>query len=375
MEERGVASNSIVRENLPFPIVHYPDRFCVFIGFAEYQHSEPSLCLCSKRAIENLVRLKEVVPKKPIFHLDDLYFGSGRIELRAVPGKFTLNGPQKSIKNLEIQFFPGSLQRTLGRGRGLLQSLRFAPNLCHRCNQDVPSMDYMEREFRSQFRKRFGWYVNLEYLTLGIFPHGLGIVTAFTFFTFLPGVSRPEFDQLEVTQLAAQNAYIAKHQELLNGDPVVRRSLIYEEYSRIRSDTNQSAQEIDKKIENLVRQGFGVKRIGDAHVNETLLYQLVRNILVGKKVVRHHRSSWLEGLELDIFVPELSLAIEYQGMQHFKPIEAWGGEAALRSLQERDARKVNLCQEHGVRLVHVNYNEPLTEHHIRSKLSSILHLP
>ena len=121
-------------------------------------------------------------------------------------------------------------------------------------------------------------------------------------------------------------------------------------------------------FENLVRLEFGHRKIGDHWINETILYQIVRQIFAGRKVERHYRPEWLGGLELDIYFPELHLAIEYQGQQHFHPIKAWGGESALRSLQERDQRKQRLCRENRVKLVHINYTDPLTEEYIRRVL-------
>lgn len=75
------------------------------------------------------------------------------------------------------------------------------------------------------------------------------------------------------------------------------------------------------------------------------------------------------GLELDVHLPDLELALEYQGQQHYHPIRAWGGLPALRKTQERDARKADLCREQGVTLVRVEYTEALTEEHIHTRIA------
>ncbi len=80
--------------------------------------------------------------------------------------------------------------------------------------------------------------------------------------------------------------------------------------------------------------------------------------------MRHHRPDWLEGLELDIFVPSLNLGFEYQGQQHFHPVEIWGGSKGLEDLQERDAHKAKLCGTYGIDLIAIDYTEPLTENYI-----------
>jgi Double zinc ribbon len=118
------------------------------------------------------------------------------------------------------------------------------------------------------------------------------------------------------------------------------------------------------KIENIVRQEFGIRNVGEGWVSETILYQIVKRIFIKEEVLRHDRPDWLEGLELDIFVPSLNLAFEYQGQQHFHPIRLWGGSQGLQDLQERDSRKAKLCASCGIDLIAIDYTEPLTEDYI-----------
>lgn len=47
--------------------------------------------------------------------------------------------------------------------------------------------------------------------------------------------------------------------------------------------------------------------------------------------------------------------IEYDGEQHFKSIDKWGGEEKLRIQQERDQRKNNYCKEHNIPLLRIPY--------------------
>lgn len=51
----------------------------------------------------------------------------------------------------------------------------------------------------------------------------------------------------------------------------------------------------------------------------------------------------------------LAFLIEYNGEQHYKPIEKWGGEEKLIVQQERDARKVQYCEEKGIPLLIIPY--------------------
>jgi hypothetical protein len=132
----------------------------------------------------------------------------------------------------------------------------------------------------------------------------------------------------------------------------------------------QTHRTLTRKIENIARQEFGVRKVGEGWVSETILYQIVGRVFAGDEVIRHHRPGWLGGLELDIYVPTSRLAFEYQGQQHFHPVPAWGGQRALEEVRARDARKAKTCREMGVRLVTVDYTEPLTEDYVRSLIGA-----
>ena len=53
--------------------------------------------------------------------------------------------------------------------------------------------------------------------------------------------------------------------------------------------------------------------------------------------------------------------IEVQGQQHFKPSSMFGGKEAFQKLIENDKRKVDFCEEKGIVLLVINYNDPIEE--------------
>ena len=75
-----------------------------------------------------------------------------------------------------------------------------------------------------------------------------------------------------------------------------------------------------------------------------------------------------EGLELDLYIPELKLGFEYNGIQHYEAVEHWGGEQNLVEQQKRDVLKRQRCNEKEVNLITIRYDEPLSEKLIRSKV-------
>ncbi|KAB2190938.1 hypothetical protein F9B44_17815, partial [Staphylococcus epidermidis] len=80
------------------------------------------------------------------------------------------------------------------------------------------------------------------------------------------------------------------------------------------------------------------------------------------------RPNFLEGLEIDIYVPELKIGFEYNGVQHYKPVEHWGGEESLKKQQVRDKRKRQLCDQNDVKLIIIKYDEQLSKDLILSKI-------
>ena len=69
-----------------------------------------------------------------------------------------------------------------------------------------------------------------------------------------------------------------------------------------------------------------------------------------------YRPEWLGRQSLDLYIPSLRTAVEYQGIQHYLPIEFFGGEEALTLRKELDDRKRTLCAENDVRLIEWPYS-------------------
>lgn len=60
-------------------------------------------------------------------------------------------------------------------------------------------------------------------------------------------------------------------------------------------------------------------------------------------------------LKLDFFLDELNTAIEYNGLQHFFPVEHFGGAKGLINTQMRDRAKRDWCAANNMRLIEIPY--------------------
>ena len=71
-----------------------------------------------------------------------------------------------------------------------------------------------------------------------------------------------------------------------------------------------------------------------------------------------YRNEWLKNnngnfLSIDFYLPEYNLAIECQGVQHFKSVEYFGGNDRFHQQIINDKTKRNLCEKHNVNILYV----------------------
>lgn len=62
-------------------------------------------------------------------------------------------------------------------------------------------------------------------------------------------------------------------------------------------------------------------------------------------------------LPFDIFIENLNVCIEYDGIQHFEVKEHWGGLESLKQTNENDFIKTQYCLNNGINLLRIKYNE------------------
>lgn len=62
-------------------------------------------------------------------------------------------------------------------------------------------------------------------------------------------------------------------------------------------------------------------------------------------------------LPFDFYIPLLTCAIEFDGKQHFEPVDYFGGQANFERVQRRDAIKNEYCAANGIRLLRIKYTD------------------
>jgi len=128
----------------------------------------------------------------------------------------------------------------------------------------------------------------------------------------------------------------------------------------------------EREAENEIRESLGIPRISEGWISEIELLNIVKDILPNKKVVHQASPDWLRRQRLDIFIPELKLAIEYQGQQHYKSVPLFGGEEGFLQTQKRDKLKAKLCAENGISLIFFRYDETVTRKLVEARIKKTL---
>lgn len=97
-----------------------------------------------------------------------------------------------------------------------------------------------------------------------------------------------------------------------------------------------------------------LQKCGCPHCNESHLEKEINDFLIKNNInfERQKRFDWLGLQSLDFYLPDYNVAIECQGIQHFKPIDFFGGEKEYKKTIERDKNKKYLCEQNNIKLIY-----------------------
>lgn len=66
-------------------------------------------------------------------------------------------------------------------------------------------------------------------------------------------------------------------------------------------------------------------------------------------------------LPFDFYLPEFNTCIEFDGRQHYEPIDRWGGEIGFLDQQKKDKIKNIYCLDNSITLVRISYKENIKD--------------
>lgn len=122
--------------------------------------------------------------------------------------------------------------------------------------------------------------------------------------------------------------------------------------------------EINPKSGGSVEAKYTINKYAK-YLNDTPIYEKTFNWLKNPKTNAN--------LKIDGFFPKYNIGIEYNGPQHYQTMDYYHqDEEQLEYRKYLDQLKIDLCKEHGIKIITVNYFDKLTENYINSSINKVL---
>lgn len=98
--------------------------------------------------------------------------------------------------------------------------------------------------------------------------------------------------------------------------------------------------------------------------------RIINKILSDRKInyKHHHVFNDFTNYEFDFYLPEKNLCIEYDGVQHFKPVSYFGGLKSFELQKIRDEIKNEYCKKNDIKLLRISYLEDNIEILIKKEI-------
>lgn len=118
---------------------------------------------------------------------------------------------------------------------------------------------------------------------------------------------------------------------------------------------------IKKKLKQL-QKDFDeyVLETGSAGEKE-IRYFLIKNNIIFEEQKRFRTCIDKKMLPFDFYIPAHKILIEFDGAQHFFPVDIFGGESGLIDRKRKDKIKTNWAKEHQFNLVRIRYDVNLQD--------------
>ena len=133
------------------------------------------------------------------------------------------------------------------------------------------------------------------------------------------------------------------------------------QYGMVEHAVSETLAYLLREAEDLYREGLGIPRIEEKNkgpVREKELYSKLVSAFPKERVVLHGRPKWLGDQHIDIYFEDYNFGIEYHGLQHYQPVDYFGGEEAFDYRKMLDEKKQQLCKENRCEMMYVNESTP-----------------
>lgn len=159
--------------------------------------------------------------------------------------------------------------------------------------------------------------------------------------------------------------YIGVKKFIINSNNIHRNkydySLVYKNYvdqhSKVKIICDKHG--IFEQIASNHTSGNGCPKCKETSGEKSIRYYLEDNNIeyIYQKIFKDCK--YKKYLLYDFYLPDLNMCIEYDGEQHFKPIEYFGGINTFNNVKIKDKIKNEYCNNNNIHLIRISYEEDI----------------
>ena len=144
-----------------------------------------------------------------------------------------------------------------------------------------------------------------------------------------------------------------------------------ESYKKLYSDVGSELRTIqDEKREEKKRKWENRKPVIQSK-GSLELFNIIQKLLGGKiSIKQEYQFNPIRLYRLDYYFEykDRKIGVEFQGIQHFQPVDSFGGKPSFKKVQKWDKEKKRLCDYFGIELFYFNYDEKLSEELVKNRI-------
>lgn len=106
-----------------------------------------------------------------------------------------------------------------------------------------------------------------------------------------------------------------------------------------------------------LKEGYGCILCNKSRGEKAIYYALERKGIPFNIHYSFEDCKDVNVLPFDFYIPKLNTIIEYDGEQHFHPVDYFGGIETFNKVQKHDKIKTDYCEQNGIRLIRIPYTE------------------
>lgn len=98
-------------------------------------------------------------------------------------------------------------------------------------------------------------------------------------------------------------------------------------------------------------------RICNRSIGESIIYEILNSINIEFESQKSFDNlKYINKLYFDFYLPEYNLCLEFDGVQHYKSFEFFGGDVKLKDTIIKDQIKNQFCNNNGIKLLRISYS-------------------